>query len=117
MTRGGGMTAITEDQLDYQLLTAELDNEDLLFAGVLEDFVLGTGIDGPSSLHDVHITRDYENRTISLGQQTYIDDIIKHFELEDAHPISMPMEPGVNLTPGAPHISPIKLPARECSQY
>ena len=52
MARGGGMTAITEDQLDYQLLTAELDDEDLLFAGVLEDFALGTGIDGPSSLHE-----------------------------------------------------------------
>ena len=65
----------------------------------------------------VHITRDYKNRTISLRQQMYIDDIVERFELEDACPISTPMEPGVDLTPGTPHISPIKLTAQERSQY
>ena len=49
---GGGMTAITEEELDYQLITADLDDEDLLFAGLTEEFALGTGIDGPSSLHE-----------------------------------------------------------------
>ena len=61
----------------------------------------------------VHIVRDLENRTISLGQQSYIDEIIKRFSLEDARPISTLMEPGSDLTPGTPHISPIKLTARD----
>lgn len=65
----------------------------------------------------VHITRDLENRTISLGQQSYIDEIVKHFELEDARPISTPMELGSDLTPGMLHVSPVKLTARERTFY
>ena len=65
----------------------------------------------------VHITHDLEKRTISLGQQSYIDEIIKRFGLEDARPISTPMEPGSDLTPGNPHVSPVKLTARERSAY
>ena len=65
----------------------------------------------------VHITRDLENHTISLGQQSYINDIIKRFGLEDARPISTPMEPGADFTPGTPHISPTTLTPRERSTY
>ena len=65
----------------------------------------------------IHITRDLENRTISLGQQAYINKIIWRFGLEDAHPILTPMELSADLTPGTPHASPIKLTAREQSFY
>ena len=65
----------------------------------------------------IHMTRDLKNRTISLGQQAYINEIIQHFGLEDAHPISMPMEPSANLMPGTPHVSPIRLTAQEQSFY
>jgi hypothetical protein len=65
----------------------------------------------------VHITRDLKNHTISLGQQSYINDIVKCFNLEDARDISTPMEPGIDLTPGTPHISPIKLGSQEQSKY
>ena len=64
-----------------------------------------------------NITHDLENQTISLSQQSYIDDIIKRFGLEDARSASTPIKPGTDLTPGAPHISPIKLTARERSNY
>ncbi len=65
----------------------------------------------------VHITRDLKNHTISLGQQSYIDDIVKRFDLEDARNISTPMEPGIDLTPGTSHVSPIKLGPWEQSKY
>src|SRR6266850_5187943 len=65
----------------------------------------------------VHITRNLANRTISLGQQSYIDEIVKHFELEDAHTTTTPMEHGIDLTPGNPHVSPAKISHAEFLNY
>lgn len=100
------LTIIAESNESAQLIKDQLNQHfELVDLGEIK-WLLG-----------VHITRDLENRTISLGQQTYIDEIIKRFGLEDARPISTPMEPGSDLTPGTPHISPIKLTARERSHY
>jgi hypothetical protein len=100
------LTIIAESVESAQLIKTQLNEHfELVDLGEIK-WLLG-----------VHITRDYENRTILLGQQTYIDDIVKRFGLEDARPLLTPMEPGADLTPGAPHVSPIKLTARERSSY
>ena len=100
------LTIIAESNESAQLIKNQLNQHfELVDLGEIK-WLLG-----------VHITRDLENRTISLGQQSYIDEIIKRFGLEDARPISTPMEPGSDFTPGTPHISPVKLTARERSFY
>jgi hypothetical protein len=38
-----------------------------------------------------------ENGGYHLGQETYINDIVKRFQLEDAHPVHSPMDSNVNL--------------------
>ncbi|KIL66127.1 hypothetical protein M378DRAFT_104183, partial [Amanita muscaria Koide BX008] len=40
---GGGMVATTENQPEYQLSAVDEDEEDLLFAGIMEEYALGTG--------------------------------------------------------------------------
>ncbi|KAF7351763.1 Retrovirus-related Pol polyprotein from transposon TNT 1-94 [Mycena sanguinolenta] len=52
-----------------------------------------------------HITRDLEARTLSMGQQSYIDEIIAEMGLENAAPVMTPMEPGVDLSYDAPGVS------------
>ena len=43
---GGGMTAFTEKEHDYQLSAVNLDDEDLLFAGIAEEYALAAGTGG-----------------------------------------------------------------------
>ena len=49
-------------------------------------WLLGIGID-----------RDRKNKTISFSQMAYIKKIIKCFEMEDAKPLLIPINPGHNL--------------------
>jgi hypothetical protein len=73
---------------------------------------------GPISwLLGVSVSHDPKNRTIALGQETYIDQILTRFGLDKARPASTPMEPGVDLTPDSPAISPILLTSAEKTTY
>ena len=65
----------------------------------------------------VSIIRDMEKRTISLGQQAYIEQILHRFGLEDARKAVTPMETGVDLGPGSPHVSAILLTPAEKTKY
>jgi len=44
----------------------------------------------------LEIKHDCATCVISLSQKAYIDTIVSHFNLEDARPISTPMEPGLH---------------------
>ena len=44
-------------------------------------------------------------RTVSLGQTAYIEALCVRFGLENARTSSTPLPPGIDLTPGTPHIS------------
>ena len=44
------------------------------------------------------VIRDRSTRTLSLSQTAYIEAIIRRYGLEDAKPLSMPMDPHVQLT-------------------
>ena len=46
----------------------------------------------------IGIKRDREKRMISFSQTAYIQKIIKHFGMEEAKPLSVPQNPGHNLT-------------------
>ena len=45
----------------------------------------------------IAITRNCPARTISLCQGAYIESIMKHLQLKDAHPVTMPLDPHVIL--------------------
>ena len=46
----------------------------------------------------IGIERDREKRMISFSQTTYIQKMIEHFGMEEAKPLSVPINPGHNLT-------------------
>jgi hypothetical protein len=55
---------------------------------------------GPTSfLLGIHITRDFEKRTVSLSQRQYIIDMLDRFGFGTCSPVSTPMDPGLRLTP------------------
>jgi Reverse transcriptase (RNA-dependent DNA polymerase) len=43
----------------------------------------------------IKITRDRENRTISLSQSSYIDSLVRRFNFTDLKPYSTPMDPNI----------------------
>ena len=65
----------------------------------------------------VGITRDVEARTISLCQESYIEQILARFGLEDCRTAVTPLEPGIDLTPGSTSVSPTALTLAEKSTY
>ena len=51
---------------------------------------------GPISwLLSIKVTRDCENRMITLSQQSYVNSILACFNFSDAKPLSIPMDPNV----------------------
>ena len=52
-----------------------------------------------------------------LGQQAYIKQIIKSFDLENSYTAVMPIEPRADFTHDSPSISPIVLLSTEKTHY
>src|SRR6266404_3029109 len=46
----------------------------------------------------IKTTRDHELRMLTLSQESYIDTIVKCFNLGDAKPSNTPMIPGISYT-------------------
>ena len=54
---------------------------------------------GPISwLLGIGVTRNRKNRTITLSQQSYIESILARFNLTDAKPLSIPMDPNISFS-------------------
>ena len=54
---------------------------------------------GPISwLLGIGVTRNRKNRTITLSQQSYIESILARFNLMDAKPLSIPMDPNISFS-------------------
>ena len=51
-----------------------------------------------SFLLGIHITRDFDKRTISLCQRQYIINMLDRFGHADCNPVCTPMDPGLHLT-------------------
>jgi hypothetical protein len=45
----------------------------------------------------MHIERDRIHQTISISQEAFIDKILTKFNLTDANPVKVPMNPGLRL--------------------
>jgi hypothetical protein len=65
----------------------------------------------------VSVTRNLKDKTISLGQQAYIEQILARFGLTDARPDVMPMEPGADYHFDSPAVSPTLLTPAEKTTY
>ncbi len=65
----------------------------------------------------VSVTRNFEDNTISLGQQAYVEQILARFGLTDARPDVTPMEPGADYHFDSPSVSPTLLTATEKTTY
>ena len=63
------------------------------------------------------VTRNLTDRTISLGQEAYIDQIATRFGLQNARSVSTPLPPGIDISPGMEHISPKALLTSERKNY
>jgi hypothetical protein len=48
----------------------------------------------------IEVTRNRDERTISLSQRTYIDSIVRRFSFDELKPVSNPMEPSTRLHSG-----------------
>ena len=46
----------------------------------------------------LEVTRDHDQRMITFGQSVYIQNVVDHFNLQDAKPLLIPMSPGDNLS-------------------
>ena len=65
----------------------------------------------------VSIVHDTENRTIALGQEAYINQILSRFSLENARLAVTPMEPGADFTADSPSVSSTLLTAAKKMIY
>ena len=73
---------------------------------------------GPDRTVDsVSVTRNLVNKTISLGQQAYIDQILAHFGLTNTHPDVTPIEPRADYHFDSPSISPTLLTPTKRTTY
>jgi len=51
------------------------------------------------------VIQNLSEKTISLGQTAYIEQLCVHFGLENARTVSTPLPSNIDRTPGTPHIS------------
>ena len=59
------------------------------------------------------VTRKLTDHTVALGQEAYIDQICTRFGLQDARSVLTPLPPGIDLSPGLPHVLPKALTISE----
>ena len=65
----------------------------------------------------VSIIQNVQNRTISLGQEAYIVQILICFRLSNTKPAATPMEQGANFSPDSPAVSSIFLSPAKRTTY
>ena len=82
---------------DLTVITSGIELMDEVKTNLRKDFEITD--EGP--IHWIlgfAVERNREARTLSLSQVSYIDSIIRRFNLEDAKPVTTPMEPAVHLS-------------------
>ena len=73
---------------------------------------------GPISwLLGMKITYNLKAKTISLSQQSYVEQILVRFQLENAQPAITPLKAGVNLSPESSSVLPTLLTPLEKRTY
>ena len=101
---------------DFSIFADSADTAKFLIQKLKERFEISDL--GPINwLLGVSITRDLDARTISLGQQAYVEQIVNRFGLSDARVATTPMEVGIDLSFDSPQVSSISLTPAEKTKY
>jgi len=61
-----------------------------------------TDLGEPNKIVGIEITRDRAHKTLTITQTGYIENILAKYNLQDANPVSTPMDPNIKLEPGDP---------------
>ena len=108
------ISAVATD--DFTIIADSNKSVDLLKKQIRERFEI-TDLGPINWLLGVKITRNLEDHTISLSQQSYIEQILTRFGLEESRAATTPLEPGIDLTPDSPSVSPTLLTPSEKTKY
>ena len=68
----------------------------------LRDLFEITDLGEPSKLVGIEITQDRSNGTLTISQTKYIESILEKERMEDANPVSTPLDPNLKLEPLEP---------------
>ena len=98
-------------------IVADSDGTVNAFKRELKEFWKFSDLGPINWLLGVSISCDLQNRTISLSQESFIEQIIIQFGLEDCRSAVTPLEPGIDLTPDSHSTSPTLLTPSEKTQY
>lgn len=101
---------------DFTIITNSDKSVDLLKQQIRERFEI-TDLGPINWLLGIKITQNLEDRTISLSQQSYIEQILTRFGLEESRAATTPLEPGIDLTPDSPSVSSTLLTPSEKTKY
>jgi hypothetical protein len=101
---GDHYTIVASAVNDFTIIADTLNAAELIKKQLNDHFELGD-LGEINWLVGFTVTRDLEAKTISLGQQAYIDEIIVEMGLENAAAIMTPMELGTDLNYDAPGVS------------
>lgn len=113
---GDKYTIIAAATDDFTIIADSTKSSDLIQNQFSQHFEI---IDnGPINwLLGVKLNRNLEAKTIYLSQQAYIEEILIRFGLENARTAVTPMEPGIDLSPDSPAVSPNLLTPAEKTKY
>ena len=101
---------------DFSIFADSADMANFLIKQLKECFEISDL--GPINwLLGVSITRDLSARTISLGQQAYVEQIVNRFGLSEARTATTPMEVGIDLSLDSAQVLTISLTAAEKTKY
>jgi hypothetical protein len=113
---GDDYTIVAAATDDFTIIGNSTESTSLIKKQLSKHFEI-TDMGDISWLLGVSISRNIDEKTISLGQQAYIEQITGRFNLQDARPAITPMEPGVDLSIDSPSVSPTLLTANEKRGY
>ena len=116
-TNSDEFTIVAAATDDFTIIADSSDSANHLIHKQLAERFKILDLGSISWLLGVSITRDLTACTISLGQQTYIEQIINRFGLENARAAVTPMEVGIDLNPDSPHVSATLLTPAEKTKY
>jgi hypothetical protein len=85
--------AWVDDLVSISNSVAEADRADKDLAAEFDIKFLGE----PSVLLGIQVTRDRDERKLSLCQSNYIQTMLKRFGMENANPVATPLDPNVQL--------------------
>ena len=114
---GNSFTIVAAATDDFTVIADSSDTANHLILKELAERFEVSDLGPINWLLGVSITRNLTDRTISLGQQAYIEQIINRFDLSSARVATTPMEVGTDLTFDSPHVSTTLLTPTEKTRY